>query len=391
MATKLRGLTMRLTSVFVLGLAGFAFAAEGPPKPPAPEPVISAELEAAIRRGVAFLVGSQNRDGSWGTAERTKDLNIMASPPGSHLAFRTGTTALAVTALIEVGPDTPEAKRALERGEEWLLENLPTLRRATGMELYNVWGHGYGVLALAKMHGRHPNTDRKQKIEALIRDQFDRLARYESVDGGWGYYDFRAQTAHPSSASTSFVNAAVLLALDEARRIGVPPPETLVKRALAATQRQRLPGDSYLYGEYLKYSPAMTINRPAGSLGRSQACNLALRAWGDTTITDEVLTTWLDRLIVRNGWLSMGRKKPIPHESFAGVAGYFYYFGHYYAGLCMDQLKPEARPFYQDHLARLLIPLQEADGSWWDYPLYNYHQPYGTSFALMTLGRCRKK
>jgi hypothetical protein len=380
---------------FFLGLFALtppASAADMPAKPPPPEPVASAELEGAIRRGVAFLVKNQNADGSWGTAERTKALNIMADVPGSHRAFQTGTTALAIAALIDVGTDTPEAKRALERGEAWLMERLPQLRRGTEMELYNVWGHGYGILALAKMHGRLPDdADRKKKIEDMIRDQFDRLTRYESVDGGWGYYDLKIGAAHPSTDSTSFVNAAVLVALFEAKQIGVAPPEKLVKRAVAATERQRLPGESYLYGEYLKYRPALTINRPAGSLGRSQACNLALRLWGDATITDEVLITWLDRLIVRNGWLDMGRKKPIPHESFAQVAGYFYYFGHYYAGQCIDQLKPPARPFYQDHLARLLLPLQETDGSWWDYPLYNYHQPYGTSFALMTLSRCRKK
>lgn len=26
--------------------------------------------------------------------------------------------------------------------------------------------------------------------------------------------------------------------------------------------------------------------------------------------------------------------------------------------------------------------------SWWDYPLDDYHQPYGTSFALLTLQAC---
>jgi hypothetical protein len=378
--------------LLLLAFAVAAPAADTPAKPPPPEPVASAELEGAIRRGVAFLVTSQNADGSWGTAERTKGLNIMAEPPGSHRAFQTGTTALAVAALIDVGADTAEAKYALEKGEAWLMDRLPKLRRATEIELYNVWGHGYGILALAKMHGRLPDdAERKKKIEDLIRDQFDRLTRYESVDGGWGYYDFKIGAAHPSTDSTSFLNAAVLTALFEATQIGVAPPEKLVKRALAATERQRLPGESYLYGEYLKYQPARPINRPAGSLGRSQACNLALRVWGDKTITDEVLVTWLDRLIVRNGWLDMGRKKPIPHESFAQVAGYFFYFGHYYAGQCIGQLKPPARPFYQDHLARLLLPLQEMDGSWWDFPLYNYHQPYGTSFALMTLARCRKK
>jgi hypothetical protein len=33
------------------------------------------------------------------------------------------------------------------------------------------------------------------------------------------------------------------------------------------------------------------------------------------------------------------------------------------------------------------LALQEKDGSWWDFPMYDYHQQYGTSFALMALKR----
>jgi hypothetical protein len=164
----------------------------------------------------------------------------------------------------------------------------------------------------------------------------------------------------------------------------------VTKRGIDSTERQKKPDNSYLYGEYLKWRPAMPINLPGGSLGRSQCCSLALRLWGDKSITDDVLKSWLDRLISRNGWLSMGRKRPIPHESYFQVAGYFYYFGHYYAARCIEELKPADRPFYQDHLAHIIVDLQEKDGSWWDYPLYNYHQQYGTAFALMTLQRCRK-
>ena len=117
---------------------------------------------------------------------------------------------------------------------------------------------------------------------------------------------------------------------------------------------------------------------------------MALRLYGDEQITDEVLTTWLDRLFARNEWLGMGRKRPVPHESWFAVAGYFFYYGHYYAALCIEQLEPDARPRYQDHLARVLLRLQEKDGSWWDFPFYDYHQQYGTAFALMSLQRCRK-
>jgi hypothetical protein len=53
-------------------------------------------------------------------------------------------------------------------------------------------------------------------------------------------------------------------------------------------------------------------------------------------------------------------------------------------------LGPESTATYKEQLAGILLPLQEKDGSWWDFPLYNYHQQYGTGFALMTLVRCRK-
>jgi hypothetical protein len=364
--------------------------------PKAPEPVVDAEITAAIERGVAFLLKDQNIDGSWGSPERTKDLNIIAGI-GSHHSFRTAVTALCVSALIEVSArgnpvaELAAVRRAIERGEDFLFRELPLVRRDDPMLIYNVWAHAYGIQALVRMHGRLPqDTVRRARIEELIRGQYDRLTRYESAEGGWGYYDFGAGTQRPNSDSCSFVNATVLVAFHEAKQIGVSPPEKLVQRGALGIIQQRNPDFSYLYGLYLRYTPVMGINRPGGSLGRSQACNVAMRLWGDRKTTDAVLTEWLDRLIVRNGWLDMGRKRPIPHESHFMVAGYFYYYGHYYATLCVEQLPTSQRPFYQDHLARILLGHQERDGSWWDYPLYNYHQQYGTAFALISLQHCRK-
>jgi hypothetical protein len=394
-------MALRLTLAAALALAaGTAVADTGTDKPPpdpvprpAPVPPPTREaLAGSIRRGVEFLLKDQNADGSWGTPERTKGLNIYAPVPGAHQAFRTAVTSLCLTALMEAGGPGADVRRAVERGEVWLFDNLPHLRRATADTLYNIWGHGYAVQALVRMHGRLPgDAARRQKIEALVRDQYDYLTRYESVDGGWGYYDFRVGSKKPATDSTSFMSAAVLVAFHDSKVIGVPPPEKLTKAALDSLHRQQKPDFTYLYGEYMKYQPMHGINQPGGSLGRSQACNLALRLWGDKRITDTVLTDWLDRLFARNGWLGMGRKRPIPHESHFAVAGYFYYFGHYYAARCIDELKPEKRPFYQDQLAHLLIGLQEKDGSWWDFPLYNYHQQYGTAFALMSLHRCHKQ
>ena len=356
-------------------------------KPPSP-----AELEKSMQRGLAFLLRSQNKDGSWGSARKTKDLNIHAPVPAAHQAFRAAVTAMCIEALIETGAadQDPPARAALARAQTWLLENLPQVRRADAMTMYNVWTHAYAIQALVQMHRRAPDDPALQrKIGDLIRGQIDRLRRIESVDGGWGYLDFRVGSQRPATSSISFVNATVLIAFHEARSIGLEIPADLVKRAVDSTERQHKSDHSYLYGEYLKWQPMMPVNRPAASLGRSQVCNLALRLWGNTNITDTVLTNWLDRLVARNEWLSFGRKRPIPHESYFQVAGYFYYFGHYYAALCADQLPAAPSRHYKDRLAAILLPLQEKDGSWWDYPLYDYHQPYGTAFALMTLARCR--
>jgi len=378
-------------AVVVLALSGAAAADErAAGTADRSAPVSPADLDASIARGVAFLVGDQNADGSFGTPERTKDLNILAGV-GSHHGFRAATTALAVQSLVEEDDGSAATAAAIDRGEAWLAAELPRVRRHDPMLIYNVWAHAYGIQALAALHGRRPaDAARRTRLEELIRGQYELLGRYESAEGGWGYYDFGAGTQRPNSSSQSFVNAAVLVAFHDAKRIGVAPPEKLVRRAVEATELQKLPDFSYLYGSYLRWQPRRDINRPAGSLGRSQACNVALRLWGDETVTDAVLEEWLDRLVERNGWLEMGRKRPVPHESFAQVAGYFYYFGHYYAARVIDELPPASRPRHQDALARIMLSVQDADGSWWDYPLYDYHQQYGTAYALMTLHRCRK-
>ena len=50
------------------------------------------------------------------------------------------------------------------------------------------------------------------------------LDRYEVVDGGWAYYDFNAHTQKPSGSTISFVTAAVLVALHDAKQAGIEVP-----------------------------------------------------------------------------------------------------------------------------------------------------------------------
>ncbi|MGB9689900.1 prenyltransferase/squalene oxidase repeat-containing protein [Thermogutta sp.] len=366
-----------------------ALATEGP-KPPPIVPPTREEVDRAIRRGVDFLLLRQNRDGSWGSAHNTKGLNIYAPVPGAHQAFRAAVTSLCVAALIDVQDSRSEVQEAIDRGEAWLIANLPRVRRATPDAIYNTWAHAYSLQALTRLIRRHEGDPAKQAVlREIMESQLDRLIRYECVNGGWAYYDFDYGTQKPGGSTISFVTATVLVAFHEAQQVGLKVPEKLIDRAKASILRQRKPDYSYCYGEYLKMRPLHPVNMPAGSLGRAQACNLAMRLWGDKTVTDDVLRTWLDRFFARDGWLDLGRKRPIPHESFFAIAGYFFYYGHYYASLCIKQLPESERPDFYGRMAAILLPLQEKDGSWWDFPFYDYHQQYGTAFALLSLASCR--
>jgi hypothetical protein len=369
--------------------------AETAPEPNPVEPPTDEEISTAIKRGVDFLLQIQNKDGSWGSATQTKELNIYAPVPGAHHAFRTATTSLCVAALCEVSlkaqrQTQSEVSEAIDRGEAWLLKHLPSLRRASGDALYNVWGHAYGIEALVRLyHYREGSEERQQKFLAEIGRQVELLGRYETIKGGWGYYDFHMHMQKPTAEPTSFTTATVLYAFHQAQSIGIEVPQKLIDRGLDVIRRQQRPDLAYLYSEDFRTQPGALINKPGGSVGRSQACNFVLRLYGDKSVSDKAMVAWANRLFARNLWLDIGRKRPIPHESWFLVAGYFFYYGHYYAGLSIEQLPTETQANIRHQLAHVMLKLQEKDGSWWDYPLYSYHQPYGTAFALMTLVRCQ--
>jgi len=348
------------------------------------------DLEASITKGVDYLVTHQNKNGSWGGPTRTKGLNIFAPLPDGHQAFHAASSALALHGLLESRDQRPATLAAIAKGEKWLLEVLPKTRSINPMATYNVWAHSYGLRALASLYRYHTDLAKREiyKKQALI--QIAKLQRYEDVNGGWGYLDFDGHTVKPSGMPTSFTTATALLGMnDAATTMEIELPPVLIKRSVRALQEQRTTDFSYVYARGHRFRPRVPINCPAGSLGRSQACNAATRVFGDKSVTNDVIRTWLQRLLDRNGWLDHGRKRPIPHEAPAKVAGYFYYYGHYYASECIYFLPESERDPWKEKLAAMLIPKQEKDGSWWDYPLYNYHYAYGTGYMLATLARCR--
>jgi hypothetical protein len=358
----------------------------------ADEPVTPEAIGAAITRGVDFLTNSQNANGSWGGPTLTKGLNIYAPLPGAHHAFRAGASGLALSGLLDSGDTRPETLAAIDKAAAWTASELPKLRRADTTTTYNVWGHAYGLRALTRLHERTNDPGRKAEWVCLAQGQVDLANRYADVYGGWSYLDIfdEVATQRPSGMPTAFTTATLLLAMAEARdAMAVKLDDRVVRLSLESMRRQRTPDFSYTYSHAHRNSPRSAINRPAGSLARSQACNAAMRIFGDEAVTDEIIETWAKRFFDREGWLDIGRKRPVPHETHFQISGYFYYYGIYYLTEVVSLLPPGKQAPYARQLAEVILKRQEKDGSWWDYPLYSYHQPYGTGYCLMALAWCR--
>lgn len=339
--------------------------------------VYSRSISDAIDDGVDYLVATQSADGSWGKGLQTSDHDVMAAVPGSHDAFRVGATALCVRALREAGE-----RKASTRGLKYLA-TYDGLRRANRAEIYNIWAHLYALETLSRAWAE----DKVDAYKTAAERHLKLLETYETFVGGWNYYDFVYGTQKPSMEPVSFGTAAALVALFEARKAGIPVPEPLITRALARLREMKNPDGSFLYGSDFRYIPHHLANRANGSLGRTQSCYYALRLWNDAKVTDQEIREGLERLIRDHRFIEIGRKRPIPHEAWYFTAGYYYYFGHYYAAKLIESMPDKAD--YREQLSSFILPHQEPDGSWWDFHLFDYGKPWGTAFAVMTLLRCR--
>jgi hypothetical protein len=339
-----------------------------------------AEVRGAEKRALVYLLAHQEADGSFGSP-RNGSFNDLWSNPETHRAWIAGTSGLAVMALLGEGP---EAEAALRRGVEALVA-LSDLKRVSDWDMDDVWGYVYGLQALARVlqDPRFARAERRGAIEAAARTYLEKLAHCRA--GGWGYYA-NASAAWRPEWSTSFTTAAAVLALVDARAAGLEVSDKLLEPGLVTIEQCRLPTGSFTYSAEAIPSPGRLegIDNVKSALGRIQVCNLALLR-GGRSVSVEQRTSGLDWFFAQHRFLEIGRRRPIPHEAFYAVAGYFYYFGHYYAAELIASLPQEKRGPYASQLLRIVLDTQEADGSLTDYVMHDYPRAYGTAYALLVM------
>ena len=217
-----------------------------------------------------FLEQSQQPEGFWGTGTETRGLEIYSMVPGSHDAFRVGTTSLCIMALRQAGEKT-----AHDKAVEWLLAHGDARRDDGSIALQHLGPHlrnpraGAGDAIATKIR-----ASRRRRNGTSIR-----WLTYATYAGGWNYYDFDAHTQLDSMGATSFGTAAGLVALYEARKSGLDVPQRMIDLAVHRLEEARLPNGVFLYGSDYKYMPAASREHAArggGADATLQSCAVAL-------------------------------------------------------------------------------------------------------------------
>lgn len=365
-------------------------AAPEQPVPPAPQEAVQKiewKHQAGLDQAVRWILDNQKKKGDWGYMEE-RPYDIYLGSINSLHVWGNASTALCAMGLM-MQPATEEINGALTRALEYLIE-APDTPRATMDAFYNVWSHAYMIQALARAMQDARFSDMKPRLKKRAEHELRRLLDHQSLDGGWGYYDFTHRTLRPSGdLSTSFTTAAALVAMRDARTVDLAIRDHNVQIGLDYLERHRIPNGAYYYSSGHMYYPMSSANLPRGSLGRSQSGDNALFTW-NRSITPETLQAQLDYFFKDHVFIEIGRGRQFPHEAWYATAPYYYYFGHYYASRNVLGLPREIQPKYGAELARLVAAGQYDDGSFWDYPLYGYHKPYGTGYAVIILSNCKQ-
>lgn len=182
------------------------------------------------RAAAAWLARTQRQDGSW---------DIEHYGGRKHLAV--GVQGLALMALLQSGEEYPlQVVRAVDHLQS--LQNEDGSFGGGGARMYN---HGIATLALLHAYPRYPLPGTDSHYRSIARG-LAFTSRSQGADGGWGYFGTEVD------ASNTAVTAWQILALQEARRLGLLPDDApVLDTALAFLQRQAGDGTAVRYGNVL--------------------------------------------------------------------------------------------------------------------------------------------
>ncbi len=306
------------------------------------EEEITPELDAAIDKGLEFLIKEQNEDGSFGSGRFGKNIAV---------------TAIACIALLGDGnlPGRGPYGKNVEKGLEFVLKSsTETGLLAADSTNGPMYGHGFAALFLGEVYGMTQGggeTTYSARVHEALVKACRLIGQSQNPDGGWRYNPV------PYDADVS-VTICQIMALRSARNAGIEVPKEVVDKAVEYVRQCQNSDGGFRY----------QINQGFSAWPRSAAGVASLYYAG--IYKDEALDKGVQYLV----------NNALPGA--ANAPGAHYYYGHYYAVQAMYLAGGDNWAIWWPAIRKELLDKQEPDGSWTDQSV---GPAYGTGMALIVL------
>ena len=336
-------------------------------------------------KAIRWILDNQDSSGAWGHDNVGSLFELNYSKASFH-AWQYAGTALCCQTLL-VADETPEVVAARSKAIDWLTQSR-IAKRGNDWDVDSTWAalYGFQCMVQAASHPHYSAAAWQSKLRARGEELYEYLEKHQEPTGGWGYYEGPVVSRRPTWA-TSFSTACVIPFLIDAERLGWKSDPAVRERAVDYVRRCRLPNGAVAY-DLTPIPRALAgggINDVKGSLGRIQIANWALSEAGEKTVTPDRLRWGLEQFFEHHKFLDVAYQRPIPHEAYYANAGYFYFFGHYYAARVVQELPEAEQEAWHRRLRGEIAKVQRSDGSMADFIGSFYSWSYATSFGAMTL------
>jgi hypothetical protein len=308
--------------------------------------MITPETQQAIDQGLAYLARKQHQDGSFGSIQYNGNVAItglaaLAMMAGGHQPGR-GIYGDVVIRALRYVLDTDD-------GRGYLLSK-------SGTSHGPMYGHGFGALFLAEVHGMVHDRELRDRLRDTIKRAIKLIVDHQNPEGGWRY--------QPGNRDADIsVTVCQIMALRAARNAGFYVPKSTVDRCTRYVKNCQDREGGFRYQQV----------GGVAQFARSAAGVVALHCAG----------------IYKGPEVEKGLKYLMQYKPNAGFfrpdTQLHYFYGHYYAAQAMwtagDSYWKEWYPAIRDELVNHPERSRQT-GCWQDHRFSN---DYGTAMACIIL------
>jgi prenyltransferase beta subunit len=308
--------------------------------------MITREAQNAIDQGLAYLARSQRPDGSFGSVQYHGNIAITSL---AALAMMAGGNQPGRGPYGDVVTKALRYVLSQEDGKGYLISK-------TGNSHGPMYGHGFGTLFLAEVHGMVHDRELRTQLRDTLKRAIKLIVDSQNLQGAWRY------TPGDKNADIS-VTICQIMALRAARNAGFFVPKSTVERCTKYVKQCQERDGGFRY----------QLQNGTSQFARSAAGVVALHCAG--VYKGEEVERGLKYLMLfkPNG----GFLRPDVHLH--------YYYGHYYAAQAMwtagDPYWKEWYPAIRDELVSH-PDRHRQQGYWADHRFSN---DYGTAMACIIL------